>query len=171
MSWRERLGSYEIVTITLVMIGAILLLSAHTIRFFAFGYYKGYIEKISDLSLLSNLVQHVGLLIIGIGFFLSFRKINQKMELPRCFSYLNYTYLILLAPQIYYISVLVIEDWTINLSDLTNNWYFFGYFILPGIRKILLVIMFLSTFIVIVKNERMKRTQMTLEQTTEERLE
>ncbi|MFW6376264.1 MAG: hypothetical protein ACOCZJ_03805 [Thermoplasmatota archaeon] len=157
MNWRERLGFYEIMTITLVMIGAILLLSSHTIRFIAFGYHKGAFEKISELSELSNLVQQVGLLFIGIGFFLTFRKINQKMELPRFFSYLNYTYLILLAPQIYYISVLAIEDWTINLSDLTNNLYFFGYFILPGIRKILLAIMFLSTFICTVKKEGVKR--------------
>ncbi|MFW6196756.1 MAG: hypothetical protein ACOC5D_05410 [Thermoplasmatota archaeon] len=66
--------------------------------------------------------------------------------------------------------LLAIEDWTINLSDLTDNLYFFGYSMLLGIGKILLAIMFLSTFISIVKKEGVKRIKIIRESTFEERL-
>ncbi|MFW5927811.1 MAG: hypothetical protein ACOCSL_01315 [Thermoplasmatota archaeon] len=66
------------------------------------------------------------------------------------------------------LTLLAIKDWTINLSDLTDNLYFFGYSMLLGIRKILLAIMFLSTFICTVKEGGVKRIQTIRENASEE---
>ena len=156
-----------------MLIGVILLITSNIIRFIAFGYEGTPSERVRDLMELSNLITQIGTLIIGIGIFLSIRKIYQKLEMPRVLPYLNYTYLILLTPYLYFIYLTWFEK-TLTLSDYSGqikNMYYFGIFVLPGIRKVLLAIMFVFIFIAIVKRERSEETYPAQEQLPDDQSE
>ncbi len=171
MDLRGRLGIYEMIAIGLVIIGALFLLGNTIISYYAFGLMHGDPETVRDLSKLTNLIVQIGALIIGFGFFLSFRRLYQKTELPRVFSIINYIYLILLLPQFYYIYFFLFDKSLVNPSPLISNLYHIGFNLLPGIRNILFAIMFVFVFIVIVKRERSKEPQPTQEQPPEEQME
>ncbi|MFW6305524.1 MAG: hypothetical protein ACOC1V_07085, partial [Candidatus Saliniplasma sp.] len=85
--------------------------------------------------------------------------------------YLNYIYLILLLPQFYYFYVIVFEKSLVNTSELGKNLYFFGLFVLSGIRQVLLVTMFVFIFIAIVKRERSEETYPAQEQLPDDQSE
>lgn len=169
MGLRDRLDTYDLLAIALVIIGAIFLLSSYIILYIAFGHHQGAFERIKFLGDLSNLVRHIGILILGIGLFLSFRKIYQNVKMTRLFQIVNYTYLILLLPTLYYIYVFMFEKWLVGPSSTVNSLYYFGYHILPGIRRLLLAVMFVLMFIATVKKEWTTGGDTSQEQATEER--
>lgn len=170
MDLRERLETYDMIAIGLVIIGALFLLGGNIVWYYAFGYIQAGPETIRNLSRLVNLFTKIGGLIIGFGFFLSFRKFYQKTELPREFSIINYTYLISLLPQFYYIYFFLFDKSLVNPSPLISNIYHLGFNLLPGIRNMLFVIMFVFVFIAIVKREFGQESDSTLKSQTEEPL-
>ncbi len=170
MDLREELGTYEILAIALVTIGAIMILAGYTTQYIIWNYYTHVLA--TEMSGLIGILLLSGFFVSGLGLFLSFRKIYQKLELPQLFSIINYAYLILLLPQ---------------LTILFLAFFFFGgshgfypslfltfrnitFHILPELRKILLAIMFILVFIAIVKGELEQESDSTLKSQTEEPL-
>ncbi|MFO7791420.1 MAG: hypothetical protein R6W73_00365 [Candidatus Saliniplasma sp.] len=164
MDLREELGTYEILAIAFVTIGVILLLVSGSINYVAIADHVR-TKRFAELNELSRNIAQSASFVLGIGLFMVFRRIYQKLDLGSIFKIINYTYLILVLFSLYLLYLIFFPDGFIK--DL----YFLSIFIIPRIRWILLAIMFIFVFIVIVKRERRQESDSTPKPQTEEQFE
>ncbi|MGM0509890.1 MAG: hypothetical protein ACQESD_02020 [Thermoplasmatota archaeon] len=168
MGLKERLDSYDLLAIALLIVGTIMFLASRITYYVIITSNQMPEDYFMELN---TFLGTSAILIFGLGLFLSFRKIYKNLELPRHFPFINYTYLIFLLPQLFIIlSYLFLEEvqpFGISTPDWINNFYI----AVPVIRRILLAMMFIFIFIAIVKRERSKEAYSGQEQSTKDELE
>ena len=166
MDLREGLGLYEILAIAFVTIGVILLLVSGSINYTAFTNHVG-ADRLAELNKLANKISRSASFVLGIGLFMVFRRIYQKLDLRYTFKWVNYTYLIFVLLSLYSLYFTLFPDRT-ESPIFIEEWSYLSIFILSSIRRILLAIIFIFVFIAIVKREYRQESDSTPKPQTEE---
>lgn len=154
MDLKGKLGVYELSTIVIVFTGILLYFAPGMIRYIGITrVVTESHERYAELTELSMNIEYLAVVVLGIGLFLSFRKIYQKLDLRSEFKVANYIYLILSLSSLIPLLIVTFID---EPGDVLfgQEALYFSSFIIPGIIKILLAIMFVSIFIAILKRER-----------------
>ncbi|MFW6197034.1 MAG: hypothetical protein ACOC5D_06850 [Thermoplasmatota archaeon] len=153
----KKLDSYELMSIGLIVTGIIVILAGR-IMFYTFNIHmvhfsSGQRRFFGEMISISSGVSLIGTFIMGIGLFLSFRRLDNKIDVHEYFQYINYTYVILVSFNLLYIIRIFIFDPLDDPSLATHMIYLFGSMILPTIASIFLIIMIVLIFLKFYKKE------------------
>ena len=164
MDWIDDLDTYELTSITLIIIGSMLFLLKGLV--YTGGYYQYEIVRVlnlrdlGELLILTSAIGYLASLIFGTGIFLSLRMINKKFEIHEHFKYLNYSYLALLLPNIIFSidmflnSIDFFHSKGLNIqSDFINHLLRISRTLFPGVRYVLLAIMLIWILLEILGNK------------------
>ncbi len=92
-------------------------------------------------------ISYLGQFVIGVGFFLSFVIINERLKIHKHFKILNIAYLATITPNLYYFYVFFFENYLYNPPLFISRLYHFGLWVLTAITYLLFVILFVMIFI------------------------
>lgn len=159
MGWMKKLDSYELMSIALIVTGIIVILAGR-IMFYTFNiqmihFSSGQHRFFGEMMSISSGVSLFGTFIMGIGLFLSLRRIDKKINVHEHFQYINYTYVILVSFNLLYIIRIFIFDPLNDPSLATHMIYSFGSMILPTIAFILLIVMIVLIFLKFYRKENL----------------
>ncbi len=157
MGLKDDLGSRAIIAIGLILFGVILLLIRSIgIYILHTGNYS-LNEDFLRWQLLSYGLSHLGQFIIGIGFFLFFMMINERLNINKHFNILNIVYLVLITPKLYFSQVYFFENYLFNAPNFISNLFHFGLLVIPAISYLFFVILLLLIFITLLKTKRSEK--------------
>lgn len=149
MNWREDLSATEEAAIYFLVIGAVVLLIS---GFFSYML-QLMIPRISDHELLGRMfglnrgINAFAFLMLGLGIFLSFKRLDDRLNLHQHFQKLNYSYLILLIPNLFYSIHHFILRYIYDYLENSRAIFFLGNTLIPTIRRILFLSMLILLLI------------------------
>ena len=149
VSWREDLSATEEAAIYFLILGAFVLLISGSFSYIL----QLMIPRISDHELLGRMfglnsgMNAFAFLMLGLGIFLSFKRLDDRLGLHEHFEKLNYSYLVLLIPNLFYSIHHFILRYIYDYLENSRAIFFLGNTLIPTVRRILFLSMLILLLI------------------------